>query len=269
MAEQDDGADMDGEWRADPTGRHQLRWHDGTTWTHHVADDGAVAVDPHDVTPVGTTGTGADTSATSAWAGPGDVRSPQGSSAAWQSGASAGTDDDARPSATSSAPPPSASSTRSSGVRTGWVVAIALASLVVGGIIGFFVGVAADVGDSLESFLVDPLEGADPASGDPLALGGSVDGRAGAEGLSHQFSLAQSGTVTFEITQSDFDTVLEVRDANGALVGDDDDGGEGTRSRLRLSLDAGEYQVVVRPFDFGFGLDTDIGGGSYTLTASP
>jgi hypothetical protein len=37
-------------WRADPTGRHELRYWDGTTWTHHVADRGVTGVDA-DLTP--------------------------------------------------------------------------------------------------------------------------------------------------------------------------------------------------------------------------
>ncbi len=33
-------------WLADPTGRHQLRYWDGTVWTGHVADAGVAAEDP-------------------------------------------------------------------------------------------------------------------------------------------------------------------------------------------------------------------------------
>ena len=33
-------------WHPDPTGRHELRYWDGSTWTDHVADQGAQAVDP-------------------------------------------------------------------------------------------------------------------------------------------------------------------------------------------------------------------------------
>jgi hypothetical protein len=37
---------MDAEgWFDDPSGRHQLRWWDGTAWTAYIADDGVVAVD--------------------------------------------------------------------------------------------------------------------------------------------------------------------------------------------------------------------------------
>jgi hypothetical protein len=33
-------------WQADPTGRHQHRYWDGSVWTHHVADNGAQSIDP-------------------------------------------------------------------------------------------------------------------------------------------------------------------------------------------------------------------------------
>jgi hypothetical protein len=33
-------------WQPDPTGRHQLRYWDGSRWTDHVADNGQQALDP-------------------------------------------------------------------------------------------------------------------------------------------------------------------------------------------------------------------------------
>jgi hypothetical protein len=47
------GASSDG-WKADPSGRHELRYHDGTTWTEHVADGGVTAQDPYDPADVAT-----------------------------------------------------------------------------------------------------------------------------------------------------------------------------------------------------------------------
>ena len=35
-----------GQWAADPSGRHELRWWDGGRWTEHVVDRGQQAVDP-------------------------------------------------------------------------------------------------------------------------------------------------------------------------------------------------------------------------------
>ena len=34
------------EWRKDPTGRNQLRYWDGHSWTRHVANQGRTGVDP-------------------------------------------------------------------------------------------------------------------------------------------------------------------------------------------------------------------------------
>ncbi|TLN00168.1 DUF2510 domain-containing protein [bacterium] len=33
-------------WQADPSGRHQLRYWDGTQWTDTVSDEGLASVDP-------------------------------------------------------------------------------------------------------------------------------------------------------------------------------------------------------------------------------
>jgi Protein of unknown function (DUF2510) len=34
------------QWSPDPSGRHQLRYWDGTSWSDHVADDGLTGTDP-------------------------------------------------------------------------------------------------------------------------------------------------------------------------------------------------------------------------------
>jgi hypothetical protein len=38
-------ASVEPRWAQDPTGRHQLRWWDGTAWTPHVSDGGVTALD--------------------------------------------------------------------------------------------------------------------------------------------------------------------------------------------------------------------------------
>jgi hypothetical protein len=40
---------MSGEWRADPTGRHEHRYWDGERWTDQVSDAGAPSTDPYDM----------------------------------------------------------------------------------------------------------------------------------------------------------------------------------------------------------------------------
>ena len=37
---------MEPGWQADPTGRHEVRYWDGSSWTEHVADRGEAGVDP-------------------------------------------------------------------------------------------------------------------------------------------------------------------------------------------------------------------------------
>jgi hypothetical protein len=73
-------------------------------------------------------------------------------------------------------------------------------------------------------------------------------------------TLAEPTSVRIDLTSSQFDTWLEVRDANGSLVGQDDDGGEGLNSRLILALPAGEYAVRATTFHTG-------ATGSYELLA--
>ncbi len=41
-------------WQADPFGRHELRYHDGSKWTEHVSDAGATSVDIPVPSPEGT-----------------------------------------------------------------------------------------------------------------------------------------------------------------------------------------------------------------------
>ena len=41
-----DGGRPEPAWHADPTGRHELRWHDGAGWTARVSDAGATGFDP-------------------------------------------------------------------------------------------------------------------------------------------------------------------------------------------------------------------------------
>jgi hypothetical protein len=42
--------EQDAAWYADPTGRHQLRYHNGAAWTEHVSDNGQQSTDPVEAT---------------------------------------------------------------------------------------------------------------------------------------------------------------------------------------------------------------------------
>jgi Jacalin-like lectin domain len=72
------------------------------------------------------------------------------------------------------------------------------------------------------------------------------------------------GTYVFSTGESQFDTVLSLTDERGAVLAEDDDGGEGTTSRIELALGPGVYQLTLRGFGEG-------DGGSYTcrLTQPP
>ena len=54
---------MSAGWFADPVGRHEYRYWDGTTWTPHVSDGGVVGADPVDGGPAATQPVGAWTDA--------------------------------------------------------------------------------------------------------------------------------------------------------------------------------------------------------------
>jgi hypothetical protein len=86
-----------------------------------------------------------------------------------------------------------------------------------------------------------------------LAIDGSpVHGALSGTPREYQLRVARAGRVTIELASEDFDTVLEVR-GNGVSL-DNDDGGDGTNSRISTVLQPGSYTVLAR----GLG-DTDSG----------
>lgn len=94
------------------------------------------------------------------------------------------------------------------------------------------------------------LAGPLPLSVDATTAGASEYGGScgGGSAPEHVFSWSapQAGTYTIHTTDSDFDTVLYVRD--GSCVGEeldcDDDGGPGTQSSMILDLQAGQEIVI-------------------------
>lgn len=80
----------------------------------------------------------------------------------------------------------------------------------------------------------------------------------------HVWALAGRGGqhLVLELTSSDFDAFLLLRDANGGLIGSDDDSGEGQNARLHAVLPRdGTYLVIAT----GFG---ESARGRYTLSVS-
>lgn len=82
--------------------------------------------------------------------------------------------------------------------------------------------------------------------------------------ISDRWSLSLSETVRLRLALSsyEFDTVLEITNAQGQRVAFDDDGGTGTNSMIQIDLSAGDYTVWVTSYS---GRQT----GTYSLTTAP
>ncbi|CAN5159205.1 hypothetical protein BH10PSE1_BH10PSE1_03070 [soil metagenome] len=108
-----------------------------------------------------------------------------------------------------------------------------------------------------------------PLATTPITLGGSVEGElsesdgvndGGAKADAYSFTATAGQRIDATLNSEAFDTYLELFNAAGESVDQDDDGGEeGTNSRLIATLkDAGEYTLQVRSTG-----DTTVG--AYTL----
>lgn len=102
-----------------------------------------------------------------------------------------------------------------------------------------------------------------------LSLDSSVDGIISYTGCQdngvfadlYQINLTADTTVDFQLSSSDFNAYLMVLDAKGNMLEEDDDSGGDTRSRITISLAAGSYYLIAKPFgDYRQ-------HGAYTLTA--
>ena len=80
----------------------------------------------------------------------------------------------------------------------------------------------------------------------------------------YSFTLGQGGPVEIDLFSTAFDTFLTLRegtDAEGRLVVSDDDGGEGTNSRIATELSAGTYTIEATSYATGV-------TGAFTLTVA-
>ena len=71
----------------------------------------------------------------------------------------------------------------------------------------------------------------------------------------YSFTLGQAGPVEIDLFSTAFDTFLTLRegtDAEGRLVVSDDDGGEGTNSRIATEVSAGTYTIEATSYAPGF-----------------
>ena len=80
----------------------------------------------------------------------------------------------------------------------------------------------------------------------------------------YSFTLGQAGPVEIDLVSSAFDTFLALRegtDVAGGLVATDDDGGQGTNSRIDTTLSAGTYTIEATSYATGV-------TGAFTLTVT-
>lgn len=101
-------------------------------------------------------------------------------------------------------------------------------------------------------------EGPAPAAAQAIEIGASVDGEltesdgkgeGGGPADTYRFSGTEGQRVRIEMTAAAFDTYLELFDENRVSLAQDDDGAEGTNSRLTYTLPrSGSYIVEARAF---------------------
>lgn len=109
-----------------------------------------------------------------------------------------------------------------------------------------------------------------------LTPGGSGTGTLGAgdcqfdDGSYYDFwtlNLASDDSIAIDMSSAEFDTYLLLADGSGTVVGENDDFGTGTDSRIEVRLTAGTYTIYANSFGPGetgsYGLSvTSLGGGT-------
>ncbi len=97
------------------------------------------------------------------------------------------------------------------------------------------------VGQTLENRIEDGGEGVAPVHTETLDDGYS---RKPAVGRRYSIEVTESGTFTIDLRSSFFDTYLVLRDAEGELLTEDDDGWLETHSRIVTPLEAGQRYTI-------------------------
>lgn len=98
----------------------------------------------------------------------------------------------------------------------------------------------------------------EPPTPEPFEMGSDYTGQmslnrmeipnANRLGNGYEFTLGDDAIVDIEMTSNEVDAYLLVTDAEGALVGEDDDSGQGLDARLLMPLDAGTYTLWASTF---------------------
>lgn len=84
---------------------------------------------------------------------------------------------------------------------------------------------------------------------DTIDFGQTVAGTANGAELQYTFNATGGATVTVTLSSEVFDTLIRLEDASGAVIAQDDDGGEGLNSLLTVNIPAdGTYTIVVTSF---------------------
>ncbi|WP_321349149.1 hypothetical protein [Halopseudomonas oceani] len=105
------------------------------------------------------------------------------------------------------------------------------------------------------------LEKVSARNGGALELDDSVFGllTRGNQANDYTLTVAEAGLYEITMTSDDMDTVLKL--SGGSVSAEDDDGGDGTNSRLTVQLDPGSYQVTATALD-------DPAEGAYDLSVT-
>ncbi len=117
-------------------------------------------------------------------------------------------------------------------------------------------------GGAQGAYTLSLSEGPPPPPSVPISLGDSLSGElsagdgvnaAGLQTDVYRFTGTAGQRIRVEMASDDFDTYLQLSDAEGASLAEDDDGaGEGTNSRLSFTLPAdGDYLIEARAFSEG------------------
>lgn len=122
---------------------------------------------------------------------------------------------------------------------------------------------AMSLGSDEGAYAVTLAEGPAPAPTTPINIGDSVDGTlsadsgpggAGRPAVRYRFAGREGQRIAVSASSDDFDTYLELFDANENSLAQNDDGGDGTNSRLAHVLPSdGDYVIEVRDFSSGEG----------------
>lgn len=102
----------------------------------------------------------------------------------------------------------------------------------------------------------------------PISVGEAIDGELTTDDPNYGWyydlyglTLAATQEITISMTSSDFNTYIQLWEADGTFIEADDDGGDGTDSSLTITLDAACYRIEASSFA------TDVTG-AYALSVN-